>query len=178
VVGCWQVLRAASGKELVSPPDFFRRLFPCFRPHQLRQNLSCASAPENGRSGERGRPVPGAPPLVGSRGEDFIAFPHFAFHFHYINIPCSSPFYSPQIYDTLNEEGVYCSLLTGQEKRLIPFSDHTSATVRELANDSFYCFCAPQIYNTACFLRLATVTRLKCAACVRTTTWRCWMRSR
>ncbi|TFJ82406.1 hypothetical protein NSK_006315 [Nannochloropsis salina CCMP1776] len=34
-----------------------------------------------------------------------------------------------EIYDTLNEEGVYCSLLTGQEKRLIPFSDHTSATV-------------------------------------------------
>jgi len=34
------------------------------------------------------------------------------------------------VYDALNEDGVYCSLLTGQEKRLVPFSDHTSATVR------------------------------------------------
>ncbi|KAM3569315.1 hypothetical protein VYU27_008589 [Nannochloropsis oceanica] len=38
-----------------------------------------------------------------------------------------------EVYDALNEDGVYCSLLTGQEKRLVPFSDHTSATV-EMCN--------------------------------------------
>jgi hypothetical protein len=29
--------------------------------------------------------------------------------------------------------GVYCSLLTGQEKRIVPFAEHISATV-EMAN--------------------------------------------
>lgn len=32
-----------------------------------------------------------------------------------------------------NQKGVYCSLLTGQEKRIVPFAEHISATV-EMVN--------------------------------------------
>ncbi len=47
--------------------------------------------------------------------------------------------------DCLNERaGVYCSLLTGQEKRIVPFAEHTSATV-EMANlanvRTYVCLC-------------------------------------
>jgi hypothetical protein len=38
-----------------------------------------------------------------------------------------------QVYESLNREGVYCSLVTGQEKRRVPFANHTAATI-ETAN--------------------------------------------
>ncbi|MCO5551433.1 hypothetical protein L7F22_004936 [Adiantum nelumboides] len=34
-----------------------------------------------------------------------------------------------EIYDNMNTEGVYCSLITGQEKREVPFANHVSCTV-------------------------------------------------
>lgn len=40
---------------------------------------------------------------------------------------------TPSISTSQYTAGVYCSLLTGQEKRLVPFAEHTSATV-EMAN--------------------------------------------
>ena len=38
-----------------------------------------------------------------------------------------------EVYDNLNRQGIYCNLITGQEKRLLPFHTHTSCTV-EVAN--------------------------------------------
>ncbi len=38
-----------------------------------------------------------------------------------------------QVFDTVNQEGVYCSLVTGQEKKVIPFAQHVACTI-EMAN--------------------------------------------
>jgi len=38
-----------------------------------------------------------------------------------------------ECYTELNRDGVYCSLLTGQEQRMVPFATHQSSTV-ELAD--------------------------------------------
>lgn len=34
-----------------------------------------------------------------------------------------------EVYDTVNADGVYCSLITGQEKKEVPFAKHVSCTV-------------------------------------------------
>lgn len=39
-----------------------------------------------------------------------------------------------EIYETLNSQGVYCSLITGQERQEFPFSTHAAATVEMAAN--------------------------------------------
>ena len=39
-----------------------------------------------------------------------------------------------EIYETLNAQGVYTSLITGQERREFPFSTHVAATVEMAAN--------------------------------------------
>lgn len=39
----------------------------------------------------------------------------------------------PQVYDSCNGNGTYCSLVTGQERREVPFARHVSCTV-EMAN--------------------------------------------
>ncbi|CAN0107843.1 unnamed protein product, partial [Ectocarpus sp. 13 AM-2016] len=33
------------------------------------------------------------------------------------------------IYEQLNSQGIYCSLMTGQEKREVPFATHVSCTI-------------------------------------------------
>eukprot|EP00897_Mesotaenium_endlicherianum_P010533 jgi/Mesen1/9508/ME000637S08951 len=38
-----------------------------------------------------------------------------------------------EVYDTVNMEGVYCNLVTGQERKEVPFAQHTSCTI-EMAN--------------------------------------------
>ena len=38
-----------------------------------------------------------------------------------------------EVYENLNRDGVYCNLLTGQEKRDVPFSKHVSCTL-EMVN--------------------------------------------
>jgi len=42
-----------------------------------------------------------------------------------------------EIYENLNMSGVYCSLVTGEEKREIPLATHVSCTV-EMCNPSSY----------------------------------------
>lgn len=39
-----------------------------------------------------------------------------------------------EVYETLNAQGIYTSLLTGQERREFPFSTHIAATVEMAAN--------------------------------------------
>ena len=34
-----------------------------------------------------------------------------------------------EVYEQLNEAGIYCSLLTGQERKEIPFETHVSCTI-------------------------------------------------
>ncbi|WP_304012828.1 hypothetical protein, partial [Cylindrospermopsis raciborskii] len=34
-----------------------------------------------------------------------------------------------EVHDTLNAEGVFTNLITGQEKKLVPFANHVSCTV-------------------------------------------------
>jgi len=43
-----------------------------------------------------------------------------------------------EVYETLTSQGVYTNLLTGQEKRMIPFSTHSSATVEMACTDEEY----------------------------------------
>lgn len=38
-----------------------------------------------------------------------------------------------EVYETMNLDGVYCNLLTGQDQRRVPFAQHVAATV-EMAN--------------------------------------------
>lgn len=40
---------------------------------------------------------------------------------------------STKVYDSCNGNGTYCSLITGQERREVPFARHVSCTV-EMAN--------------------------------------------
>lgn len=34
-----------------------------------------------------------------------------------------------EVFESLNQDGVYTSLLTGQEKKVIPFGEHVSCTI-------------------------------------------------
>lgn len=43
-----------------------------------------------------------------------------------------------EVFDKVNALGVYCSLQTGQEKKYIPFSNHTSCTVEMVSTDELY----------------------------------------
>ena len=38
-----------------------------------------------------------------------------------------------EVYEDMNARGVYCSLLTGQERKEVPFADHVSCTI-EMVN--------------------------------------------
>ncbi|GMH80971.1 hypothetical protein TL16_g08776 [Triparma laevis f. inornata] len=42
-----------------------------------------------------------------------------------------------EVYEELTRDGVYCNLITGQEKRLIPFATHVSATVEMCREEEF-----------------------------------------
>ncbi|CAN0451495.1 unnamed protein product, partial [Discosporangium mesarthrocarpum] len=41
-----------------------------------------------------------------------------------------------EVYEQLNSQGVYCNLLTGQERRDLPFATHVSCTIEMLPTDS------------------------------------------
>lgn len=43
-----------------------------------------------------------------------------------------------EVFDKVNALGVYCSLLTGQEKKLVPFSNHIACTVEMVSTDEMY----------------------------------------
>lgn len=43
-----------------------------------------------------------------------------------------------EVFDKVNALGVYCSLLTGQEKKLVPFSNHVACTVEMVSTDHLY----------------------------------------
>ncbi|KAI9153854.1 hypothetical protein LWI28_017518 [Acer negundo] len=43
-----------------------------------------------------------------------------------------------EVFDKVNANGVYCSLLTGQEKKHVPFSNHTACTVEMVSTDEAY----------------------------------------
>ncbi|KAM7519843.1 hypothetical protein LguiB_018805 [Lonicera macranthoides] len=43
-----------------------------------------------------------------------------------------------EVFDKMNTLGVYCSLLTGQEKKHVPFSNHISCTVEMVSTDELY----------------------------------------
>lgn len=43
-----------------------------------------------------------------------------------------------EIYDRLNKSGVYCSLSTGQEKRIVPGATHISCTIEMLSTEKIY----------------------------------------
>lgn len=43
-----------------------------------------------------------------------------------------------EVFDKVNSHGVYCSLLTGQEKKLVPFSSHVACTVEMVSTDESY----------------------------------------
>lgn len=43
-----------------------------------------------------------------------------------------------EVFDKVNAHGVYCSLLTGQEKKLVPFSSHVACTVEMVSTDELY----------------------------------------
>ncbi|KAM7519408.1 hypothetical protein LguiB_018370 [Lonicera macranthoides] len=43
-----------------------------------------------------------------------------------------------EVFDKMNALGVYCSLLTGQEKKHVPFSNHISCTVEMVLTDELY----------------------------------------
>lgn len=43
-----------------------------------------------------------------------------------------------EVFDKVNALGVYCSLLTGQEKKQVPFSSHISCTVEMVSTDELY----------------------------------------
>ena len=38
-----------------------------------------------------------------------------------------------EVYDSCNTEGLYCSLITGQERREVPGARHTACTVEMVA---------------------------------------------
>ncbi|OWM69750.1 DExH-box ATP-dependent RNA helicase DExH18, mitochondrial [Punica granatum] len=43
-----------------------------------------------------------------------------------------------EVFDKVNALGVYCSLLTGQEKKQVPFSNHVACTVEMVSTDDLY----------------------------------------
>ncbi|KAL7116219.1 hypothetical protein ACP275_04G229300 [Erythranthe tilingii] len=43
-----------------------------------------------------------------------------------------------EVFDKVNASGVYCSLLTGQEKKEFPFSNHVACTVEMVSTDELY----------------------------------------
>ena len=43
-----------------------------------------------------------------------------------------------EVFDKVNALGVYCSLLTGQEKKYAPFSTHVACTVEMVSFDELY----------------------------------------
>lgn len=43
-----------------------------------------------------------------------------------------------EVFDKVNSLGVYCSLLTGQEKKYVPFGNHTACTVEMVSTDELY----------------------------------------
>ncbi|KAF3444785.1 hypothetical protein FNV43_RR14478 [Rhamnella rubrinervis] len=43
-----------------------------------------------------------------------------------------------EVFDKVNAHGVYCSLLTGQEKKYVPFSNHVACTVEMVSTDELY----------------------------------------
>lgn len=43
-----------------------------------------------------------------------------------------------EVFDKVNAHGVYCSLLTGQEKKYVPFSSHVACTVEMVSTDELY----------------------------------------
>ncbi|KAK7839633.1 dexh-box atp-dependent rna helicase dexh18 [Quercus suber] len=43
-----------------------------------------------------------------------------------------------EVFDKVNAHGVYCSLLTGQEKKYVPFSNHIACTVEMVSTDELY----------------------------------------
>lgn len=43
-----------------------------------------------------------------------------------------------EVYDSLNRQGIYCNLITGQEKRILPFNTHTSCTVEVTSVNTEY----------------------------------------
>ncbi|CAM9111780.1 unnamed protein product [Scytosiphon promiscuus] len=43
-----------------------------------------------------------------------------------------------EVYEQLNSQGVYCSLMTGQEKREVPFATHVSCTIEMVSTTNEY----------------------------------------
>ncbi|KMZ56797.1 ATP-dependent RNA helicase, mitochondrial (SUV3) [Zostera marina] len=43
-----------------------------------------------------------------------------------------------EVFDKVNSLGVYCSLLTGQEKKILPFSKHVACTIEMVSTDEMY----------------------------------------
>ncbi|KAA8530683.1 hypothetical protein F0562_005383 [Nyssa sinensis] len=43
-----------------------------------------------------------------------------------------------EVFDKVNALGIYCSLLTGQEKKYVPFSNHVACTVEMMSTDELY----------------------------------------
>ncbi|KAI4352583.1 hypothetical protein L6164_006820 [Bauhinia variegata] len=43
-----------------------------------------------------------------------------------------------EVFDKVNGLGIYCSLLTGQEKKHVPFSNHVACTVEMVSTDELY----------------------------------------
>ncbi|KAI3704365.1 hypothetical protein L1987_74583 [Smallanthus sonchifolius] len=43
-----------------------------------------------------------------------------------------------EVFDKVNALGVYCSLLTGQEKKYVPFGNHTACTVEMVSTEELY----------------------------------------
>lgn len=43
-----------------------------------------------------------------------------------------------EVFDKMNVVGVYCSLLTGQERKYVPFSNHVACTVEMVSTDELY----------------------------------------
>ncbi|KAE8672405.1 ATP-dependent RNA helicase SUV3L [Hibiscus syriacus] len=42
-----------------------------------------------------------------------------------------------EVFDKVNAQGVYCSLLTGQEKKFVPFSNHVACTVEMMSTEDY-----------------------------------------
>lgn len=45
-----------------------------------------------------------------------------------------------EVFESLNQDGVYTSLLTGQEKKVIPFGEHVSCTIEMVDTEKKVCF--------------------------------------
>ncbi|KAK7838521.1 dexh-box atp-dependent rna helicase dexh18 [Quercus suber] len=43
-----------------------------------------------------------------------------------------------EVFDKVNALGVYCTLLTGQEKKYVPFSNHIACIVEMVLTDELY----------------------------------------